>query len=138
MGAGTSVSQARSEAGTETQNRNGGDPKTNDIRVTVDRVELMKKNVEQQAAGRASDDIVELSNSTSPTIERNDQQTEQQRTVKNRWGFFELEKKVKEAQEDLDNCKKAKLNESAAQNQLEQAIHNFDKLLKSALTGPAE
>ena len=139
MAAEISDSKAKSEAGTETQKGNGVDPKTNNVGGHVNRVEFLKENVNKQAAGRASNDIFELTNSTSQNNEQIDNlDPEQKRTVKNRWGFFELEKKVKEAQEDLDNCKKAKLNESAAQNQLEQAIHNFDKLLRTALTGPAE
>ena len=129
--------KARPEAGTETQKGNGGDPKTNNFGTPNEIANFAKK---EEATGRAKiEAIFDLTNSTSQNNEQIDNlDPEQKRTVKNRWGFFELEKKVKEAQEALDSCKKAKLNESAAQNQLEQAIHNFDKLLKSALTGPAE
>ena len=129
--------KARLEAGTETQKGkgNGVDPKTNNVGGHVNRVEFLKENVNKQAAGRASNDIFELTNSTSQNNEQIDNlDPEQKRTVKNRWGFFELEKKVKEAQEAFDSCEKSK----AAQNQLKQASRNFKELLQSALTGPAE
>ena len=135
MEAATTNSNARPETGTETQKGNGVDPKTNNVGGHVNRVEFLKENVNKQAAGRASNDIFELTNSTSQNNEQIDNlDPEQKRTVKNRWGFFELEKKVKEAQEAFDSCEKSK----AAQNQLKQAIRNFKELLESALTGPAE
>ena len=129
MEAGTSNSNARPEAGTETQKGNGGDPKKNNFRTPNEIANFAKK---EEATGRAKiEAIFDLTNSTSQNNEQIDNlDPEQKRTVKNRWGFFELEKKVKEAQEALDSCD--------SENQLRQAIDNFDKLLKSALTGPAE
>ena len=121
--------KARPEAGTETQKGNGGDPKKNNFRTPNEIANFAKK---EEATGRAKiEAIFDLTNSTSQNNEQIDNlDPEQKRTVKNRWGFFELEKKVKEAQEALDSCD--------SENQLRQAIDNFDKLLKSALTGPAE
>ncbi len=132
MEAGTSNSNARPEAGTETQKGNGGDPKKNNFRTPNEIANFAKK---EEATGRAKiEAIFDLTNSTSQNNEQIDNlDPEQKRTVKNRWGFFELEKKVKEAQEALDSC-----DSKAAKNQLRQAIINFDRLLQRALTGPAE
>ena len=62
MEAATTNSNARPETGTETQKGNGVDPKTNNVGGHVNRVEFLKENVNKQAAGRASNDIFELTN----------------------------------------------------------------------------
>ncbi len=135
MVAETFDSKARPEAGTETQKGNGVDPK----KANVGTYDKADKFLKEDAAGRAKiEAIFDLTNNTSQNNEQIDNlDPEQKRTVKNRWGFFELEKKVKEAQEALDSCEKSK-DCKAARNQLKQAIGNFKELLQSALTGPAE